>query len=63
MRRDMTPTTLLLIGAGSIAILLVLIMWLKLNATVSLIVVSAGTALVAGTSMTGLLDQIGRAHV
>lgn len=54
----MTPTTLLLIGAGSIAILLVLIMWLKLNATVSLIVVSAGTALVAGTSMTGLLDLL-----
>ncbi|MGO2048616.1 GntP family permease [Brachybacterium alimentarium] len=54
----MSPTALLLIGAGSIAVLLFLIIYLKLNATISLIVVSAGTALAAGTQMSGLLDLL-----
>lgn len=54
----MTTTALLLIGAGSIAVLLLLIIAFKLNATVSLIIVSAGTALVAGTAISDLLDLL-----
>ena len=55
---DLSTGTLLLIGAGSIAVLLFFIIYFKLNATVALIIVSGLTALVAGTEMTELSNLL-----
>lgn len=50
--------TLLLIGAAAIALLLFLIIYFKLNATVSLVLISALTAVVAGVSVPELVDLL-----
>ena len=50
--------TLLLIGAVAIAVLLFMIIYFKINATVALIIISALTAVVAGAEVTGLADLL-----
>ncbi len=54
----MSTATLLLIGAGSIALLLFFIIYFKMNATVALILISGLTAVVAGIPITDLANLL-----
>lgn len=54
----MSVTALLLIAAGGVALLLVLVMWLKLQAFVALLVVSYLVALVAGIPLSEIVSTI-----
>lgn len=54
----MTPTLLLLLTAGSIALLLILIMVFRIHAFISLLVVSMGAALLGGIPAGEVIDTI-----
>lgn len=54
----MSTTALLLIAAGGVALLLVLVIWLRLQAFVALILVSFIVALVAGIPLSEIVSTI-----
>ncbi|AHI24251.1 transporter [Komagataeibacter xylinus] len=54
----MTPLALILVGIGSIAVLLLLILWLRLHPFIALLVVAVGVALLTGMPVAKLADAV-----
>ncbi|GBQ44244.1 inner membrane permease YgbN [Komagataeibacter europaeus] len=54
----MTPLALILVGIGSIAVLLLLILWLRLHPFVALLTVAVGVALLTGMPVAKLADAV-----
>ncbi|GBQ58591.1 GntP family permease [Komagataeibacter swingsii] len=54
----MTSLALILVGIGSIAVLLLLILWLRLHPFIALLVVAVGVALLTGMPVAKLADAV-----